>query len=90
VLDRCEQASDPTAHRDALADITVELTAWGLDYSFLRPLELAKVGFIVLQSASLAVTGTQQVMASVIRTIIGRMDKRQLLSVCASIRRLMA
>jgi hypothetical protein len=33
--------------------------------------------------------GVQQVMGSVIRKIIGRMDSAQLLSVCGSIRQLM-
>ena len=67
----------------------MELTNSGMDYYFMKPLELAKPGFILLQSANLGMTGVQQVMASVIRQIIGRMESRQLLSVCGSIRRLM-
>jgi len=89
VLDALEQAGDPAGHRGALADIAAELTNSGLDYCFLRPLKQAGVGFIVQQSANLGIVGVQQVMGSVIRNIVGRMDGPQLLSVCASIRELM-
>jgi hypothetical protein len=76
-------------HRDALASVVVELTNSGMDFYFMRPLKLAKTGFIVEQSANLGMTGVQKVMASVIRQIIGRMEGPQLLSVCSSIRQLM-
>ena len=84
-----EQAQDAAAHRAALADLVVELTNAGLDFYFLKQLKLAKPGFLVEQSASLGMAGAQQVMGSVIRQVIGRMDGLQLLSVCSSIRRLM-
>jgi hypothetical protein len=86
LLGKVERARDPTAHRDALADIVVELANSGLDYYFMKPLKLAKAGFILEQSASLGVAAVQQVMASVIRQVIGRMEGPQLLSVCSSIR----
>jgi hypothetical protein len=89
VLGSLEQAQDATSHRDALADVVVELTNSGMDYFFMRPLKLAKAGFIVQQSANLGLAGAQQVMGSVLRNIIGRMDQPQLLSVCGSIRQLM-
>jgi hypothetical protein len=89
LLSTLELADDATAHRDALADVVVELTINGMDYYFMKPLKLAKAGFIVQQSASLGMAGVQQVMASVIRNIIGRMDGPQLLSVSGSIRKLM-
>jgi len=89
VLDALEQAADPTVHRDALAGVVEELTNWGMNYCFLQPLEHAKVGFLVQQSANIALAGTLQVMSSVIRKIIGRMDGPQLLSVSGYIRRLM-
>ncbi len=89
VLGTVEQAQDPTKHRDALADLVVELTKSGMDYFFLRPLKLAGAGFITEQSAGLGIAGSLRVMASVLRNIIGRMDEPQLLSVCASIRELM-
>lgn len=89
LLSTLEQAEDATAHRDALADVIVELTNSGMDFYFMKPLKLAKAGFIVQQSASLGLAGVQQVMASVIRNIIGRMDGPQLLSVSGSIRQLM-
>lgn len=89
VLDTLEQAEDVNAHGDALADVVVELTNSGLDYFLMRPLKLAKPGFIVQQSANLGLSGAQRVMGSVLRNIIGRMEGPQLLSVCSSIRQLM-
>ena len=89
VIVAVEQAEEAATHRDALADLVVELTNSGLDYYFIRQLKLAKPGFLVEQSANLGMAGTQQVMGTVIRQVIGRMDGRQLLSVCGSIRRLM-
>jgi len=86
LLGKLERARDPTVHRDALADVVVELANSGLQYYFMQPLKLANAGFILEQSASLGLAGVQQVMASVIRQIIGRMEGPQLLSVCSSIR----
>ena len=89
LLGTIEQAEDAAVHCDALANLVVELTNSGLDYYFMKQLKLAKPGFLVEQSANLGMAGVQQVMGSVIRQIIGRMDSPQLLSVCGSIRRLM-
>ncbi len=86
VLDELEAAADATACREALADLAVEMTRHGLDGFFMVPLKHAKVGFIVEQSASLGIVGVHQVMGSVIRKVIGRMDHGQLLSVSTSIR----
>lgn len=89
LLSVIEQAQDAAAHRTALANLVVELTNAGLDYYFMKQLKLAKPGFLVEQSANLGMAGAQQVMGSVIRQVIGRMDSTQLLSVCGSIRQLM-
>jgi hypothetical protein len=94
VLTTLESARDPTAHRGALANIVVELTNSGLDYYFLKPLKVAKAGFVLEQSASLGMislgmTGVQQLMGSVGCNMIGRMDGPQLLSVGNSLRKFM-
>ena len=89
LLSTVEHAPDATTHRDALANIVVELTNSGLDHYFMDPLKLARPGFLVEQSANLGMLGVQQVMASAIRQIVGRMDGPQLLSVCGSIRQFM-
>ena len=89
LLGALEQAQDATVHRDALADVVVALTNSGMDFYFMKPLKLAKAGFIVQQSANIGLAGVQQVMGSVIRSIIGRMDSAQLVSVSGSIRQLM-
>jgi hypothetical protein len=89
VLTVLEKAKDCKPHRDALADVVVELTDSGLEYYFMRPLKLAKAGFITEQSANLGLGAVKRVFGSVIRNIISRMDSPQLLSVCGSIRELM-
>lgn len=89
LLNTIEQAEDPTAYRDALSDLVVELTKAGMDYCFMQPLKRANPGFIVEQSAKLGLAGVLRVFAPIVRKIIGRMDSPQLISVCASIRQLM-
>jgi len=89
LLSTVEQAEDATSHRDALSKLVIELTSSGMDYYFMKPLKQAKPGFIVEQSANFGLAGVQQVMGSVIRQIIGRMDGPQLISVCGSIRHFM-
>ena len=84
-----EQSAQPTRHRDALADIAVELAHAGMDYYFIKALERADVGFLIQTSASVGMAGGLQVIGTVIRNIIGRMDRRQLLSICGSIRQFM-
>jgi hypothetical protein len=89
VLTTLEQAKDATRHRSSLADLVVELTNAGMDYYFMRPLKLAQVGFVVEQSARVAMSGAIRVMAGVIQSIIGRMDRTQLLLVSSTIREMM-
>ncbi|MCX9156335.1 hypothetical protein OPU71_09400 [Niveibacterium sp. 24ML] len=89
VLVLLEEAEDPTDHVADLCDVVIELMNSGMDYFFMQPLKESKAGFIVQQSANLGLAGAQQVIGSVIRKIIQRMDEAQLVSVCGSIRRLM-
>jgi hypothetical protein len=86
VLATLEKAKDGTQHRDALADIIVELTDSGMEYYFLRPLKLAKVGFFTQQSANLGMATTTRLLGSVIRNIIGGMGSPQLIAVCSHVR----
>lgn len=88
-LKALEQARDATQHHEALSDVVVALTESGMEYYFLRPLKLAKVGFVVEQSARLGMIGALRVQASIVRNIIGRMDGPQLLVICGHIRNLM-
>jgi hypothetical protein len=89
VLATLEKAKDAKQHRQALADIVVELTDTGLEYYFMRPLKLANAGFITEQSASLGIGAVKRVFGSVIRNIIGGMGNPQIVSVSSSIRQLM-
>jgi hypothetical protein len=89
VLAALEGDRDPTRHRTSLADLVVALTDAGLAYYFLRPLELAGVGFVVRQSASFALAGAKNLVAPILRNVIGRMDEGQLRTVAGFIRGLM-
>jgi hypothetical protein len=90
VLETVENAEKPTAHSARLTDLILELTYSGMDQYFLQSLKATKANFVVQQSAALGLSGVQKVMGTVIRNIVGRMDDRQLLSVCGSIRQFMA
>ncbi len=89
VLGIIESADEATAHSGLLTELVLELTDSGLDEFFLQSLKATKANFLVQQSATLGLAGVQKVMGTVTRNIIGRMDDRQLLSVCSSIRRFM-
>ncbi len=88
LLDTLENAEDPTVHRSSLGDLVVELTNSGMDYCFLKPLELARVGFVLQQSANLGVAGATRIIAPMIRSVIGRLEKTQLLVVGGYLRQL--
>lgn len=88
VLTAMEEAEDAREHRDALADLVVELTESGMDYYFLRALKLAKAGFVAEQSARLGMSGAVKLIGSVSRKFIVRMDSAQLLVVSGHIRTL--
>lgn len=89
VLETVESADKPTEHSGRLTDLILELTDAGMDQFFLQSLKATKANFVVQQSASLGLSGVQKVMGTVTRNIIGRMDDKQLLSVCGSIRQFM-
>ena len=89
LLETLEQSDDPIKHRSTLGDLVVELTDAGLDSYFLEPLRLAKAGFLVQQTANLGVTSAARIMAPMIRNIIGRLDRNQILSISGYIRHLM-
>jgi len=86
VLETVENADKPSAHSGRLTELVLELTDCGMDQFFLQSLKATKVNFVVQQSAAIGMSGVQKVVGTVIRNIVGRMDDRQLLSVCGSIR----
>lgn len=89
VLEAVEDAEKASIHSGRLTELILELTDSGMDQYFLQSLKATKANFVVQQSAALGLSGVQKVMGTVIRNIIGRMDDRQLLSVCGSIRKFM-
>jgi hypothetical protein len=89
VLMAVESAEKATAHAGELTELVLELTDHGMDQYFLQSLKATKASFVVQQSAALGLAGVQKVMGTVVRNILGRMDDRQLLVVCGSIRQFM-
>jgi hypothetical protein len=89
VLDALEAAPQPTRQREALADLVLELTECGFEYYFVRPVQVAKVGFIAEQSTKIGIATILRVIGPVARRVIGGMDAQQLLSVSGYIRHLM-
>jgi hypothetical protein len=89
VLEALETAEDATSHRDALAEVVLELTEAGLAYYFVKPVEAAKVGFMAEKTTKLGIAGILRLMGPVARRVIGGMNADQLLSVSKHIRHLM-
>lgn len=90
VLEAVEGAEKATAYSGPLTELVLELTDSGMNQYFMQSLKATKANFVVQQSAALGMSGVQKVMGTVIRNILGRMDDRQLRSVCSSIRGFMA
>lgn len=89
ILVLVENAEKATTYSGELTELVLELTDHGMDQYFLQSLKATKANFVVQQSAALGLAGVQKVMGTVIRNILGRMDDRQLLVVCSSIRQFM-
>ena len=88
-LGAIEGASDPRAHVAELATAVAELSEAGFDYYFVRALRQARVSFVVLQAASVGVSGALRFMNPMFRSALATMDARQLRVVAAHIRHLM-
>ena len=89
LLDHIERASDATAHRTQLSESVSELTAAGFDYYFAQTLKEAKAGFVTQQTATIGLAGVKQVMAPVIRNVVGRLEHAQIQAIAKSIRAFM-
>lgn len=90
VLVTVESAEKATVYCGELTELVLELTDSGMDQYFLQSLKATRANFVVQQSAALGLAGVRKAMGTVIRNILGRMDDRQLLLVCGSIRQFMA
>jgi hypothetical protein len=88
-LTTLESAKDASGHHLQLSETIVEVLDEGLDYYFIQPVKVAKAGFIVEQSANLGLVGVRRLMAPVIKSVLSRMDHKQLNSIASSIRELM-
>ena len=83
-----EESPALAGHGDALANLVAELTEAEMNYYYLRALKDAQFGFIVEQSARLAMSGAVKLISSVSRKFIVRMDDAQQLAVARHIRHL--
>ena len=90
LLTKIENAEKATDHSGPLSELVLELTNCGMDQYFLQSLKAAKVNFVVQQSATLGLAGVQKIVGTVVRSVLGRMDDRQLLAICGSLRGFMA
>lgn len=88
VLDALEANPAHPKNGDAVAALVQELIEAGMDYYFLRAVKLAKLGFVVEQSAKLGMSGAVTLISSVSRKFIVRMDQVQLQVVSSHIREL--
>jgi hypothetical protein len=88
ILTALDKYPDHKGHGEVVADLVVELTTAGMDYYFLRALKMAKVGFVMEQSARIGVSGAVQLIGSVSRKFIVRMDHAQLMAVARHMREL--
>jgi hypothetical protein len=89
ILAAIERDEDPTRHAEALSGLVVDLTEAGLHYYFLKPLQQAKVGFVVRKTAGFGMTGTLRMMSPVIRSILAGTNATQLRVITRHIRQLM-
>lgn len=89
LLDRMERAEDPTRHRAELARVVVALTESGLDAYYLEALRASRAGFLIERSARLGISSVLGILSPLLGGILGRLDARQLLAVCAHLRGLM-
>jgi hypothetical protein len=90
VLLYLEESPDPKAHRQAFADVAVELMSAGMDYYILQPFKRAAPGLLTQQTANVGMAGAVTMIGTVMRTVILRMDGPQLRSLSGSLRRLMS
>lgn len=89
VLTAIEDADDSRRYRHALSEVALELVDSGLEYCLMRPLRHANMGFVIENTAIIAIGGVKRVLTPVVRTIIGCMNEQQLLAISSDLRDLM-
>ena len=90
VLAAIDRDDDPTQHAEALSSLVSDLTAAGMEFYFLKPVNDAKLSFVARQTASLGISGAVRVMSPIVRSVLGGADGKQLRVVSKHIRALMA
>lgn len=89
VLNRIDADDDPTEHREELCAMIEALMTAGMQFFFIGPMAVLKMGFVVDQAAALGVAGVQRIMGTTIRNIVARMNGDQLRKVSVIMRDMM-
>lgn len=78
LLDKIDAAEKPESLAGDLGDLVNELAASGLDYYFLQPLRLAKVGIFTMKTAEMGMSASTKVVGPIIRKVVRSLDAHQL------------
>lgn len=81
VIEKLRSDSIPKAHVGELVEVVLEMTEVGLEYYYLRPLEVAGVGMMLRSSAKLGIAAAGKSTPMIVRTVVGGMSNDQLLKI---------
>ena len=81
IIDKLRSAEDRRARLQELIAVVLELTETGLDAYYLKPLELAEVGFASRSAAKVGVAAAGKGIPVIVRKVLGKMSDEQLLTV---------
>lgn len=88
-LEMIEHSKNPSMHHHELTAVVTDLIKEGMHYYFVKPQELANVGFIGLKSSKLGIEGFLKMSTPMVKKTFSAMDDGQLLTICAFIGGLM-
>ncbi len=89
VVAKLRADDDRKQHLPELVKVVLELTATGLHYYFLYPLELAKVGLVSRSAAKVGIAAAGKSIPVIVRRVIGSMSDDQLLEVAEFLDRML-
>ena len=81
IIGKLRSADDQRAYSKELIEVILELTETGLGAYYLRPLEIAKVGFASRSAAKVGIAAASKGIPVIVRRVIGKMSGEQLLTV---------
>jgi len=72
-------APDPKTCVPELVEAVLEMTAVGLDYFYLRPLEAIQAGLVLRSTAKVGIAAAGKGLPIIVRRVVGALSKEQLL-----------